>query len=112
MDVILILQGGGSLGAYKCGVYRALAPWIEARGHRLVAVGGTSIGALNAGVITARHGDKDHGVAALTGLWRSLGETSFPFLPPFGSLKSINAVWTSLLFGNIRMFRPLVPFWA
>jgi pimeloyl-ACP methyl ester carboxylesterase len=88
MDVILILQGGGSLGAYECGVYRTLAPWMQTNGHNLLVVGGTSIGAINATVIAARHGDADHGVAALTGLWHSLSEGSALFLPPLGSLWS------------------------
>src|SRR5215467_8566102 len=112
MDVILILQGGGSLGAYECGVYRALAPWMQTNGHKLLVVGGTSIGAINASVITARHGDADHGVAALTGLWQSMSEESSLFLPPLESLKSVNAVWTSLLFGSPRMFQPILPFWT
>jgi predicted acylesterase/phospholipase RssA len=85
-------------------VYRALAPWMKTNGHKLSVVGGTSIGAINASVITARHGDPDHGVAALTGLWQSLSEGSALFLPPLESFKSVNAVWTSLLFGNPRMF--------
>ena len=112
MDVILVLQGGGSLGAYECGVYQVLAPWIHANGHKLLVVGGTSIGAINASVITARHGDADHGVAALTGLWKLLSEGSSLFLPTLESLKSVNAVWTSLLFGNPRMFQPILPFWT
>jgi NTE family protein len=112
VDVILILQGGGSLGAYECGVYQVLAPWIQANGHKLLVVGGTSIGAINASVIAARHGDADHGVAALTGLWQLLSEGSSLFLPPLESLKSVNAVWTSLLFGNPRMFQPILPFWT
>jgi NTE family protein len=112
MDVMLILQGGGSLGAYECGVYRALAPWIKEKGHRLSVVAGTSIGAVNASVIASRYGDADHGVAALTGLWQSLSEASALFLPPLGSLAGVNAVWTSLLFGNPRMFQPIVPLWT
>jgi predicted acylesterase/phospholipase RssA len=112
MDVLLILQGGGSLGAYECGVYQALAPWLRAERHKLLAVCGTSIGAMNASVIAARHGDPDHGVAALDGLWRSLGENSARFLPPLQALESVNAVWTSLLLGNPRLFRPTVPFWT
>ena len=72
-------------------MYQVLAPWIHANGHKLLVVGGTSIGAINASVITARHGDADHGVAALTGLWQLLSEGSSLFLPPLESLKSVNA---------------------
>ena len=112
MDVILILQGGGSLGAYECGVYHALAPWLQTNGHKLSVVCGTSIGAMNATVIAARHRDPDQGVAALTGLWKSLSAGSVRLFPPVASLDAANAVWTSLLFGNPRMFRPTVPFWT
>ena len=37
---ILILLGGGALGAYECGVYQALAPHLE----NLTVVAGTSTG--------------------------------------------------------------------
>ena len=49
------------------------------------------LGSRRASVITARHGDADHGVAALTGLWQLLSEGSSLFLPPLESLKSVNA---------------------
>ncbi|MGX1360721.1 patatin-like phospholipase family protein [Bradyrhizobium elkanii] len=112
MDVILVLQGGGSLGAYECGVYQALAPWLRTKDHKLSVVCGTSIGAMNASVIAARHGDPDQGVGALTKLWQSLSAGSVRLFPPLASLDAANAVWTSLLFGNPRMFRPTVPFWT
>ena len=44
---ILILQGGGALGAYECGVYQELAPHLD----DLAVVAGTSIGAINASLI-------------------------------------------------------------
>lgn len=46
-ETVLVLQGGGSLGAFECGVYKAL----ERRGIRFDVVAGTSIGAINAGII-------------------------------------------------------------
>jgi len=73
---------------------------------------GTSIGAINASIIAVRHGDADQGVAALSDFWRSLKQNPFPFLPPLANLRSVNAIWTSLLFGNPRMFQPTVPFWT
>jgi NTE family protein len=44
VETVLVLQGGGSLGAYECGVYKTLAK------HKIKfdIVSGTSIGALNA----------------------------------------------------------------
>jgi NTE family protein len=46
-QVVLVLQGGGALGAYQAGVYQALS---EA-GMEPDWVIGTSIGAVNAGLI-------------------------------------------------------------
>ena len=49
---VLIMQGGGSLGAYECGVYKALVK----HNIRFDVVAGTSIGAVNAAIIV---GSKD-----------------------------------------------------
>jgi NTE family protein len=45
--VALVLQGGGALGAYQCGVYEAL----HAAGIRPTWYAGTSIGAINAAIL-------------------------------------------------------------
>ena len=29
LETVLVLQGGGSLGAYECGVYKALARYVK-----------------------------------------------------------------------------------
>src|SRR5690606_2669847 len=47
VENVLVLQGGGSLGAFGCGVYKALAR----QGKRFDIVAGTSIGAVNAAII-------------------------------------------------------------
>jgi NTE family protein len=44
---VLVLQGGGALGAYQVGVYQAL----DQAGIDLDWVVGTSIGAINAAII-------------------------------------------------------------
>ena len=44
---VLVLQGGGALGAYQGGVFEAL----EAAGHSPEWVAGISIGAINAALI-------------------------------------------------------------
>jgi predicted acylesterase/phospholipase RssA len=51
VETVLILQGGGSLGAYECGVYKTLAK------HKIKfdIVLGTSIGALNAAIIASHN---------------------------------------------------------
>ena len=46
-ETVLVMQGGGSLGAYECGVYKAL----ERHEIKFDIVAGTSIGAVNAGII-------------------------------------------------------------
>ena len=57
----LVLQGGGSLGAYEAGAYRALDEWIskqeKSKGKETSItfdiIAGTSIGAMNAAVLTS-----------------------------------------------------------
>ena len=44
VETVLVMQGGGSLGAYECGVYKTLAK----HNIKFDIVSGTSIGALNA----------------------------------------------------------------
>jgi NTE family protein len=46
-QVVLVLQGGGALGAYQVGVYQAL----HEAGVEPDWIIGTSIGAINAGII-------------------------------------------------------------
>ena len=46
-ETVLVLQGGGSLGAYECGVYKTLAK----HNIKFDIIAGTSIGALNAAII-------------------------------------------------------------
>jgi NTE family protein len=53
-ETVLIMQGGGSLGAYECGVYKSLTR----QGIKFDIVAGTSIGAINAGIIAgSKSGD-------------------------------------------------------
>jgi NTE family protein len=61
LPVVLVLQGGGALGAYQAGVYQALHE------HGLVPdwIVGTSIGAINAALIAGNHeADRLHRVKA------------------------------------------------
>ena len=46
-ETVLVLQGGGSLGAYECGVYKTL----ERHDIEFDIVTGTSIGAVNAAIV-------------------------------------------------------------
>ena len=47
VENVLILQGGGSLGAFGCGVFKALA----SNNIKIDVVAGTSIGGVNAAII-------------------------------------------------------------
>lgn len=106
-SVMLVFQGGGSLGAFQCGVYRALAPWLAANDGRIEVVAGASIGALNAGVVAAHMHEADGGVGALERFWRDLSAPPYPFLPLPGSYwQRWNGLLTGLLFGNLRLFAP------
>ena len=57
----LVLQGGGSLGAYEAGAYEALYGWLSKRDKEegkeknitFDIIAGTSIGAMNAAVLTS-----------------------------------------------------------
>ena len=52
-QVVLVLQGGGALGAYQCGVYQAL----HEAGVEPDWIIGTSIGAINAGIIAGNRAE-------------------------------------------------------
>jgi NTE family protein len=71
IESVLILGGGGSLGAFACGVLKALAN----KNIKLDIVAGTSIGGINAAVIAGSI-DKDHPERTLEEFWLELGENS------------------------------------
>lgn len=54
IENILILQGGGSLGAFGCGVFKALAK----KNLKIDIVAGTSIGGVNASIIAGSKNGK------------------------------------------------------
>lgn len=70
IENVLILQGGGSLGAFGCGVFKALAN----NNIKIDIVAGTSIGGLNATIITGSKGD--HPERELEQFWLELAEGS------------------------------------
>jgi NTE family protein len=76
VEIGVVLQGGGALGAYECGGMDALLELMdeaEAAGHcpTLRAVSGVSIGAINAACIVGAHDRKD-ARRRLNGLWDDL----------------------------------------
>ncbi|MEO0031606.1 MAG: hypothetical protein RIS94_1364 [Pseudomonadota bacterium] len=73
---VLVLQGGGALGAYQAGVFEALAT----SGHEPTWIAGISIGAVNAALIAGNPPEKR--VAALRTFWER-ASSRVPFPSPF-----------------------------
>ena len=85
LENVLILQGGGSLGAFGCGVFKALAN----NNIKLDMIAGTSIGGINAAIIAGSK-DEKHPEEALEQFWLELSESfvdlhtaPLPSLPKF-----------------------------
>jgi NTE family protein len=115
-QVALVLQGGGALGAYQCGVYEAL----HDAGIRPGWFAGTSIGAINAAILAGNAAENR--VARLQEFWSEItrlgGSIAWPleamahaaaWLPPnnilSSSLSAGNAVG-SLILGQQGFFTP------
>ena len=64
LEKVLILQGGGSLGAFGCGVYKSIAN----QGIVLDIIAGTSIGGINAAIIAGSR-DEDNASQKLEEFW-------------------------------------------
>ena len=93
---VLILQGGGALGAFECGVVRALDEARIAPG----IIGGVSIGAVNGAIIAA---NPRNAFQALESFWDDLG-VGIP--SPTPDKANALAVWSSMMFGVPGYFRP------
>jgi NTE family protein len=72
---VLVLQGGGSLGAFACGVFKALVK----KNIRIDIAAGTSIGAVNAAIIVGSK--SDHPEKDLEEFWIELAESSPMIIP-------------------------------
>jgi NTE family protein len=131
---ILILQGGGSLGAFGCGVFKSLAK----NNIKIDIIAGTSIGGLNGSIIAGSK--EDHPEKALEQYWLEIAESganlnspfmewltgsptpttnpipipSFPPLPTIGhsahahisQAKSTISFYLSAIYGNKKIFIP------
>src|ERR671938_445623 len=69
IENVLILQGGGSLGAFGCGVFKALAN----NNIKLDIIAGTSIGGINAAIIAGSK-DEKHPEQMLEQFWLELSQ--------------------------------------
>jgi NTE family protein len=133
VENVLILQGGGSLGAFGCGVFKALAN----SNIKIDIIAGTSIGGLNASIIAGSKGEVPT-EKALEQYWLELGESSIanlnspsmeglarnpiPTLTPLSSpatatidhsamthiseVKSVMSFYTSAIYGDNKIFVP------
>jgi NTE family protein len=109
IETVLVLQGGGSLGAYECGVYKTLVK----HNIKFDVVSGTSIGALNAAIIAAHSYDTvKNSVKELEHFWLELAETLIPLPEQFSLLyftdeaRAILASMYSAMYGNPKAFFP------
>lgn len=97
-ETILILQGGGALGAYEAGVYKAL----EERGLVPDVVVGVSIGAINGALIASQ--PKGKAAPVLEQFWHAVA-TPTPFAP-HPALRRLTSAWQALWWGVPGFFRP------
>ena len=97
VQTVLILQGGGALGAFECGVVKAL----EERNVYPDLVAGVSIGAFNAAIIAA---NPHNATPALEAFWRELSLDT-PDVPYEGLQRALSSL-QSLVFGVPHFFRP------
>ena len=75
---MLVLQGGGSLGAYECGTYSTLYK----HGIEFNIVAGSSIGGINASIIASAQNADKNAANILKDFWLELAEnTRLNFLP-------------------------------
>jgi predicted acylesterase/phospholipase RssA len=72
---VLVLQGGGSLGAFACGVFKALVK----KKIRIDIVAGTSIGAINAAIVVGSK--SDHPEKELEEFWLEIAESNYEIIP-------------------------------
>jgi NTE family protein len=99
--VVLLLQGGGALGAYQVGAYEALSATLKAHNIKLDWVGGISIGAINAAIIAGSNGNA---AANLLALWKN--DLLSPEYMPY----DVNGWWKYLpSFLQPRELAPLMP---
>ena len=100
-QIVLVLQGGGALGAYQVGVYQAL----HEAGIEPDWVIGTSIGAINASLIAGN--DAADRMARLKEFWSRIQHG--PFQQAMSSLPLIGgmaATWLTMAGGIGNFFKP------
>ena len=104
---LLVLQGGGALGAYQAGVYEALAE----NGFAPDWVTGVSIGAINAAIIAGN--PVELRAARLREFWEEVS-SGLPLIPPrildpLRRTLNLVSASTAMSFGVPHFFYPRVP---
>jgi len=99
-ETVLIMQGGGSLGAYECGVYKGLTK----HGIKFDIIAGTSIGAINAGILTGSRSEQPE--KDLEDFWLEVAETVTPSMIP-DSVRAVMSSSYGAVYGNQNVFSPV-----
>ncbi len=106
-QTVLVLQGGGALGAYQAGVYQALAD----NGHAPDWISGMSIGAINAALIAGNPPERR--IERLREFWEMVSSRLLaePVMPGEQARSLFNEASASFaaLFGLPGFFEPRVP---
>jgi NTE family protein len=106
-EYILVLQGGGALGAYQAGVFEALS----AEGMAPNWVTGISIGAINSALIAGNAPGRR--VERLREFWHTVSSavpaTNFPVGADYRGFLSGAAALQALVFGVPGFFTPRMP---
>src|ERR671939_962469 len=118
VENVLVLQGGGSLGAFACGVFKALVK----KNVRIDIVAGTSIGAVNAAIIVGSKSDPPE--KELENFWIESAESSPNIIPDifvfdydskakkYVAKKISAASANAAMFGVPKMFTPIWWRWS
>ena len=75
VENVLVLQGGGSLGAFACGVFKAFAK----KNMKFDIIAGTSIGGINGAIAAGSNNDRPE--VDLENFWLDLAESSYNIIP-------------------------------
>jgi NTE family protein len=106
-ETILVLQGGGALGAYQAGVFDVLAE----RAETPQWVAGISIGAINAALIAGN--PPEHRVERLRAFWEQVSATvagpTVAWPGPARIWQNRGSAATAMVFGVPGFFTPRIP---
>src|SRR5215475_3142900 len=100
-QIVLVFQGGGALGSYQAGVYQAL----QEAGIEPDWIIGTSIGAINAGLIAGNAPELR--LARLKEFWKRMEQTPvWPMREIFPGFNTRLSYWSTITHGIGGFFQP------